>query len=103
MHPRTRRCDPDRDRELIKKLGQDTYKRFYGNLMNTALRNGSIGEGQLARAQAAGVDVALLGEKLAEIDAIPDAAWLENLSERKRRELEFRDRDRTRPDESSAH
>lgn len=42
------------------------------------------------------MDIALLRAELAEIDATPDSAWLENLSERKRRELEFHDRDRDR-------
>jgi ubiquinone/menaquinone biosynthesis C-methylase UbiE len=41
-------------------------------------------------------NVAVLREKLNEIDAISNEAWLGSLSDRKRAELEFHDRDRDR-------
>jgi ubiquinone/menaquinone biosynthesis C-methylase UbiE len=62
--------------------------------MNSALRNESTAKLRLAKE--AHMDTAMLRARLAEIDAIPDTAWLELLSERKRRELEFHDRDRDR-------
>ncbi|HEU4654946.1 MAG TPA: class I SAM-dependent methyltransferase [Steroidobacteraceae bacterium] len=42
------------------------------------------------------MDIAALRSKLEEINAIPDQVWLSSLSERKRVELEFHDRDRAR-------
>jgi len=42
------------------------------------------------------MDIAVLREKLSELALIPNEAWFSSLSERKRLELEFHDRDRNR-------